>query len=240
MMRFKSLRFLIFAAIIFTSLNSCKKSTQPNVSLSLTGTYTSATTFELGEVQMFTAAGQVTDVNLVKDFARRRQLDFSWEKTEPTNFSSGKFVFANDNEATTDLPNRHGVITPVNFTVIDRSSTSFVLKQNEAIKNVIQKSDLRSVQLAILSNQLQPISNCHTEILGEQDRCDYNYLFPFVIDNNNLKLAYYTVALHCEQGSSIQGYSSTEVGLFNKAVIQQLIPGDTLVVQTKLLALSKN
>ncbi|RFZ92080.1 hypothetical protein D0C36_11575 [Mucilaginibacter conchicola] len=239
-MRFKSPRFLVFTAAAVIVLNSCKKSTQPNISLSLTGTYTSATIFELGQVQMFTAAGQVTDVNLVKDFARRRQLDFSWEKTGPTNFGSGKFVFANDNEATTDVPNRYGVIAPASFTVTDRSSTGFVLKQNEAIKNGVQKSSLRSAQLVILSNQLQPISNCHTEISGQEDRCDYNYLIPFVIANNNLKLAYYTVAVHSEQGSSLQGYSTTTVGLFNKAVTQQLIADDTLVVQTKLLPLSKN
>lgn len=234
----KTFRFSLLALVVILLLNSCKKSDQTDPISLLKGTYQSETSLSLSDIQMFTVNGQVQDPAVLNDFIKRRKLDFTSGKTEPLNSDRGTINFTGDGSATMDLPDNTGILTATKFTIIDKTAAGFTLKQNDTLKNSIQHNNTRMLQLLTISNSVEQVVNCNPTPF-DFELCDYVRKLPFVILNHQINLSYYSIHIHSEQGGLIQGYSLSNTGAFNKSVTRQLIAGDTLVVQTKLLPFSK-
>jgi len=235
----KTYRFLSFTLLISVFLTNCKKGEQTDPVSLLKGTYQSETYFNLSDIQMFTVNGQVQAPIIVSDFIKRRDLDFFSAKIQPLNSDRGTINFIGDGSATINLPDNNGIPTATKFTIIDKTASGFTLKQNDTLKNSIEKTNNRVAQLLTISNAVDQIVNCHASASG-QTRCDYVRKLPFIVSNSAINLSYYSIAIHSEQPGLTQGYNLTNApGVFNKTITKQLIAGDTLVVQTKFLQFSK-
>lgn len=235
----KTYRLSLLAVVVILFLNSCKKDKQTDPVLQLKGTYKSDAYFNLDDIQMFTVNGQVQDAAALNDFIKRRELDFTSGKTEALNSEMGAINFTGDGAATIDLPNNNGTLTPTKFTLTDKTTSGFILKQNDILKNAYGKSDTHIGQLFDIANLIDETANCQQTPTG-LTLCDYVHKLPFTFSGTALNLSYYSLAVYNQQpGLSQLAFIIDEPGIFNKIITTKLVAGDTLVVQTKYLQFSK-
>lgn len=232
------LSLFIFTAILF--LNSCKKDKQTDLVSQLNGAYRSDAYFTLSNIQMFTTNGQVQDAALIGDFIKRRKLDFTTGETEPLNSEMGAINFDGDGNATINLPDGKGTLIPTKFSITDKTTSSFILRQNNNLRTSVTDNDNRVARLVETSNLIDQTVNCQMSLNGHT-QCDYVRRLPFTLSNNAINLSYYSIAIYGKQPGLEQLAAVTDApGIFNKNITGNLIAGDTLVVQSKYLRFSKN
>jgi hypothetical protein len=241
-MNFKILKFLFCAIFLACFINSCKKDNKANSPvISLKGLYEAVDSINLYAPEMYTSNGLVNNPKLLEPYFGG--LIISHAQLTPFKNNSLKVNFKDDGHVTVSLVFDDGTLSSNEFTINDKSSTGFVLKAVNTVKDQFtpSKKKLKGVDAIVEdSNLINPFSDCvpqNVDIPFLGDKCTFRDTKAFIVENDQIYLSYYSLSISdvFQDGISIENVQ----GVFNTNVFKQLTPGDTLIVQRKALLLRK-
>ena len=261
-MNSKSFKISLSILIGLFVIAGCKKSSSPKPQdVDLSGVFSIDNMINLAPVVMYTANGEVTDGNVINDFVKRRinTAFFTFNQVAVQSyFPKNEITFANDGKATwSGTLTTNNIIAflgeyyypytpPLEYNVIQRSSTGFILEAIDSTKNfpATDFSYDRAGMLLTHSNTLKLFSNCSPVICVTQHcytNCGLKNAYPFIIKNGKVYLQLYNCFVSSSRSGSYYADGGADmIGSFNTDVTNQLAAGDTIVYQNKTILFNKN
>lgn len=228
-------------------LGSCGKD-NGETPLALTGEYQATKVLAAtNPIRMYTKTGEIANVPLVDSYIRRQ---FG---TRPSFFSRTDVAIAGlDLQTLTIDANDQATLatfyqtntTRVNSRITLRTPHYFVLTAADSASTLIPVgAPNRCVQLLDQIKTIAPIKRCYPlpGITGYIQGCKFQPVQVVSIQNRQLffpVLSWLVVRGQPSSGTCTYGFAD-ERNIFNSAMLNQLVDGDTLVVQERQIALTK-
>ncbi len=234
-------RIGIFFFLFFSALTSCKKKDNDII---IDGRYKPSSVTNIDEVVMYSHQGQIKQTALIKDFLTRKSLNdfFSVEKkTELTDNFTSTYVFDFRNDGTVNTSARD--FTPFIAEIVNRTPTYLDIAAIDSTTYFLYNSNSRCQTLAsIIATPIPQKKEYHIPTTsGYSTYYKFRPMLRFEILSGQL---YLPIISHLTSYSTANdvtchSYSGGVNGTFNRDILQQLKPGDTILYQAKRTMLIK-
>lgn len=247
-MNFKITAFLFLTIAVLSTAAGCKKSDNPEKFPDLNGVYHESNTEELSAPVMYTVNGKVTNQDTISAyFARHKNYLVNIfvlnQSTLTEDNSAYEENFKGDGTVVLSNSNKAASAT---YTITDKSSTGFLLEATDTSRIFEEPTFVNTTRSNIINayvNAINRITNCKPVPpgVGYNEECTFRDSEQFIIKNGQVYLA--LISYSTTSSSEIYGSSYSAIGndsgYFNTGVISQLMKGDTVVYQNKLILLNK-
>jgi hypothetical protein len=232
--------YLLLAAAAL--LTSCQKDSE-RIAYSLSGVYTAENTLRAANpIGMYTSAGQVTNAAVITRFlAKRQNLSDYFSTTDvaiPSN-TSLRLVFRANNRATL-LSTAPNYSDSIRAEVTDQQVASLRLQNLDSVTTLASASYscTKVSELAGYIKEVYPGKRCRNLPLasGYSQYCRQRPVRVVGARGSQLYVPYFSWLVQAD--GCFVAYSG-EWNMFNRAVLNHLAAGDTVVVQEREIALRK-
>ena len=225
-------------------LGGCSKDKE-ETPVVLTGEYQVGNTIVTAPIAMYTNMGAVNNQAVVDGYLRRQQLSATYfSRTDvPTSYPNQLAIIIRDNKQVslvTYYPNRADTVK-ANITSQLAKYAVLSLRDSTGLFSSASATD-RCAQLAALIPTENPVKRCVnvSQATGYSQYCKYRPVQVVGINAGQLYIPVLSWSLKASSTYSYCGWASYgSWNLFNKAALNQLVAGDTLVVQERSIALNK-
>ncbi|GAB3856622.1 hypothetical protein GCM10028822_29230 [Hymenobacter terrigena] len=235
---------LAFSALL---LGGCSK-TKEDAPLVLAGEYQAAHVLAAtNPIRMYTRTGEITNVQTIDNFLRRQSSSGQglFSRTDVTITTPDSQTLTIDaNDQATVATTYQGTTTRLTSRITLRNPQYFVLTSTDSVSTVTAPSSFdRCVQLVDQIRAIAPVKRCQAlpPITGYSQSCTFHPVQVVGIQNGQLFLpAFSWLIMRSVPSLGWCTYTAAnERNLFNPAILNQLVAGDTVVVQERRIALTK-
>lgn len=225
-------------ALVFVALfTGCSKD-EAAASFDSTGQYKLASTITTNPIVMYTRNGIVSNQQVLDNFLIRKQLPTPvfYRNDVPNNvFSDFTIDINRNNQATISYQTNSNTAT-VNAEITTRTPQYLVLAHTDSVfvgSNL--PVDILQENIVLIKRMLR----CTTSPLIS--KCMNRPFTVTAIQNNKLFLPLFAWLIQTGPTTTIRGGLTigSAINIFNPAIVNRLATGDTIVVQTRELALRK-
>lgn len=233
---------LAFGLLIFAG---CSKDAPQAAKVVLDGEYQAGATVATAPIKMYTKDGEVTNQALIDRFLSRRTWAaayFPRTNTPIPTTSSLKVLIRGNNQASliTTSPGRTDTLK----TDITAQRAAYAVLSGRDSVSVLSSSNATG-RCDLLSEQMeaeQPTKRCVAlpPVTGYSRQCRFRPVRLLKIDAGQLVIPQLSWLVQSGQQYNSCGYAASgSWNLFNTGILNQLMAGDTLVVQQRTIALLK-
>ncbi|WP_426490638.1 hypothetical protein [Hymenobacter sp. 102] len=244
------LRFslFLFFTLSWVSLSSCGSS-EKEAELILTGDYQSQSFAQLEDLQLYSSAGQITDPAVITNFLNhdiginiRQKYGDGFVQGKNTEELKGLFSisFREEKKATVTLPFQSSSSNPIETQITEKNNKLIILTGLDSITRItsVESSDSYGSNINLYNSQgkCRPISTSG----GYSIICKAPPVFPIHHNSGELSLPLFSYFLrNSRNGTTSFSWGSNIFGVFNRSILSKMLLGDTLVIQSKKVALDK-
>lgn len=238
------LRILFLLAILATFISCNKNNDLPN----LIGEYKTDTIASLTPVRMFTANGEVTDMEIIREYLEKKGANrFNFNRISSLTPDFMTLTFIENKEVIVKTP----FSNTVKSELIKRTATELLIAYPDSMLvytsgGLIPKTHSRCDTLSRALQNIDPprVYYRFSAAVGIGDFYTFRPIFQVRIKNNRLFLPLISYVVNSEPKTPVSYYYCRQTSMdnhnsFNVNVIGQLQTGDTIVYQEKEVAFIK-